>query len=61
MEDAYVAHYGEAFPEPTRFGDYDKTIDDEDTAVIPARTESAHKTKRAECATSFVLAAVADT
>ena len=69
-EAAYVARYGEAFPEPTRVGAYDKTIDDDATAVVRARTEAAHKAKRADCATyktarrettQFFLAVVADT
>ena len=69
-ETAYVARYGEAFPELTRFGAYDKTIDDNATAVVRARTEAVHKAKRADTATSktarqeatqFVLAVVADT
>ena len=69
-EAAYVARYGEAFPELARVGAYDKTIDDDATAVVRARTEAAHKTKRANRATNkitrqetkkFVLAVVADT
>ena len=69
-EAAYVARYGEAFPKLTRFGAYDKTIDDNATAVVRARTEAVHKAKRADTATSetarreatqFVLAVVADT
>ena len=50
-EAAYVAHYGEAFPEPTKVGAYDKTIDDNATAVVRVRTKAAHKAKRADCAT----------
>ena len=62
--------YGEAFPTPTRVGVYDKKIDDNTTAVVRARTEAAHKAKRADRATyeterqettQFVLAVVADT
>ena len=69
-EAACVARYGKAFPEPTRVGAYDKTIDDNTTAVVRARTEAAHKSKRADRATyetarrettQFVLAVVADT
>ena len=33
LESAYVARYGEAFPEPTRVGAYDPNIDDNTTAV----------------------------
>ena len=69
-EAAYVARYGKALPESTRVGAYDKTIDDNATAVVRARTEAAHKAKRANRATfdtaqwgttKFVLAVVTDT
>ena len=69
-EAAYVARYGAAFPEPTRFGAYDPSIDDDATAVVRGRTEVAHKAKRTnrmtyETArretTQSVLAVVADT
>ena len=67
---AYVNRYGEAFPEPKRFGAYDPDIDDNATAVVRARLEAAHKAKRADRATfettrretkQFVLAVDADT
>ena len=35
-EAAYVARYGEAFPEPTIFGAYNYNIDDDATAVVRA-------------------------
>ena len=69
-EAAYVARYGKAFPEPTRFGEYYKTIDDDDTAVVPAHTKAAHKAKRADRATyetarqettQFILTVISDT
>ena len=50
-EASYVACYGEAFPEPTRVGAYDKNIDDDATSVVRARSEAAHKAKRADRAT----------
>ena len=50
-EAAYVARYGEALPEPTRVGEYDKKIDDNATAVVRARTKSSHKAKRVDRAT----------
>ena len=62
-EAAYVARYGEAFPKLTRVGSYD-------TAVVRARSEAAHKEKRADRATyetarrettQFVLAVVVNT
>ena len=37
LEAVYVARYGEAFPEPTRFRAYDPNIDDNSTAVVRAR------------------------
>ena len=67
---AYVARYGEAFPEPKRDGAYNLDIDDDATAVIRARREASHKARRAYRATfetarrettQFVLAVVADT
>ena len=69
-EAAYVACYGEAFPEPTRVGAYDPNIDDDATAVVRAQSEAAHKAKRADRATfetaqqettQFALDVVADT
>ena len=69
-EATYVARYGAAFPEPTRVGAYDPTIDDNATAVVRAQTEVSHKAKRTDRATyeavrretaQFVLAVVADT
>ena len=48
---AYVARYGEAFPEPKRFGAYDLDIDDDATAVVRARQEAAHKARRTDRAT----------
>ena len=66
---AYLKRYGKAFPEPTRVGDYDLEIDDDATAVVRARLEAAHKSRRAYRATydtarrettQFVLAVVAD-
>ena len=51
LEAAYIARYGEAVPETTRVGAYNKTIYDNATAVIRVRTESAHKAKRADRAT----------
>ena len=50
-EAAYVARYGEAFPKPTRVRAYNNTIYDNATAVVHARTEAAHKSKRADRAT----------
>ena len=50
-EAAYVARYGTAFPKLTRVGAYDKFIEDDATDVVPARTEAAHKAKRADHAT----------
>ena len=52
---AYVARYGEAFPEPKRVGAYDPNIDNDATAVICARLEVAHKVKRADRATFETL------
>ena len=50
-EAAYVARYGKVFPEPTRVRAYNKNIDDTATAVVHARSEAAHKAKRADRAT----------
>ena len=69
-EAAYVARYGEAFPEPTRVRAYNNNIDDNATAVVHARSKVAHKAKCADRATyetaqwettQFVLALVANT
>ena len=67
---AYLKRYGKAFPKPKRVGAYDIDIDDNATAVVRARLESAHKARRTDRATfdtmrrettQFVLAVVADT
>ena len=67
---AYVACYGEAFPDPKRVRDYNPDIDNNATAVVRARLEAAHKVKCADRATfetarrettQFVIAVVADT
>ena len=69
-EAAYVALYGASFHEPARVGAYDPLIGDDATAVVHARTEAAHKAKRADRATyetarrettQFFLAVIADT
>ena len=69
-EAAYVVRYVAAFPEPERVRAYDPLIDDDDTAVVPARTEAAHKAKCTDRTTyetarwetkQFVLVIVADT
>ena len=69
-ETAYVARYGEAFPDPTRVEAYDHNIDNDAMAVVRARLEAANKAKRADRAyyetarretTQFVLAVIADT
>ena len=69
-ESAYFARYREAFPDPKIVGAYDKTISDDAIAFVRARTEAAHKAKRADRATyetarqettQFVLAVVAKT
>ena len=69
-EAAYVARYGAAFPKPTRVRAYNKSIDDDATAVVRARTEAAHKAKRVDRTTyetgrqettKLVLTVVADT
>ena len=63
-------HYGAEFIKTTCVGAYDATIDDNSTAVVRARTEAEHKTKRAnrgiyETArretAQFILAVVEDT
>ena len=67
---AYLKPYGEALPKPKRVGAYDLDIDDDDTAVVRARLEAAHKVRRADRATfetvrrettQFVLAVITDT
>ena len=69
-ETAYDMRYGAAFPKPTRFGAYNKSINNDATAVVCAHTEAEHKLKRADRATyetsqrettQFVLAVVTDT
>ena len=69
-EAEYITHYGAAFPEPARVGAYDPSINDDTTAVVRARTEAAHKVKRADRATyetarhetaQFILAVVNNT
>ena len=69
LEAAYVARYGEAFPDPKIVGAYDKNIDYDATPVVRARSEAAHKAKRADRGiyetarletTQFVLAVVTD-
>ena len=69
-EASYVTRYYTAFPKPTRVRDYDKSTDNDATAVAPPRTEAAHKPKSADRATyetgrrdttQLVLAVVADT
>ena len=42
---AYVARYGDAFPEPKRVGTYNLEIDDNATAVVRVRQEAAHKAR----------------
>ena len=44
---AYTTRYGAEFDKPACVGAYDATIDDNATAVVRARTEAAHKAKRA--------------
>ena len=69
-EAAYITRYGAAFPKPARIGAYDPSIDDDATDVVRARTEAAHKAKRADRVTyekvqqetaQFILAVVDDT
>ena len=47
----YLKRYGEAFPEPTRVGAYDLEIDNNAMAMVRARLEAAHKSRRADRAT----------
>ena len=70
LKAAYVARYGEAFPEPKRVGAYNPNINDDVTAVVREILETAHKSKRADRTTfetarremtQFVLAVVTDT
>ena len=67
---AYVARYGQSFPEPKSVRAYDLEIDNDATAVVRARQEAAHKSRRADRATletaqqdtsHFMLAVVAGT
>ena len=67
---AYTTRYGAEFAKPTRVGAYDATIYDNSTAAVRARTEAAHKAKRANRVTyetagqetaQFILAVVKDT
>ena len=69
-EAAYITRCGVALPEPTRVGVYDPSINNDDTAVVCARTEAVHKAKRTDCATyktaqqetaQFIRTVVADT
>ena len=69
-EAAYIMRYGAAFSEPVRVGAYDLSINDDATAIIRARTEAAHKAKRAARATyetvqretaQFIFAVINDT
>ena len=48
---AYVACYGEAFPEPKRVGAYDLDIDENAMSVVRASQEAAQKARRADRAT----------
>ena len=50
-EAAYVAHYGEAFPDPKIVGAYDTNINDNATDVVRAQSKASHKAKRANRAT----------
>ena len=67
---AYTTRYGAEFAKPTQVGAYDATIDDNATVGVRARTEAAHKAKRADRGTydtarretvQFILAIVKDT
>ena len=67
---ADITRYSAAFTKPTRVVAYDASIDDKTVAVVRARTEAAHKAKRANRATSktarretaqFILAVVGNT
>ena len=69
-EAEYIARYGEALSQPARVGGYNPSINNNATAVVRARTEAAHKAKRADPATyetsrretaQFILAVVDDT
>ena len=69
-ETTYIARYDKALPKPTRVRAYDTNIDNNATSVVRARSEAAHKAKRADHTkyatarqetTQFVLAVVADT
>ena len=69
-EDAYITRYVVAHPKPKRFGAYDASVDGDATAIVRARTEAAHKAKRANHATyetvrretaQFILSVVNDT
>ena len=51
LEAAYITRYSAAFPETAMVGAYDPSIDENATAVVRARTEAAHKAKRADRAT----------
>ena len=66
----YTTRYGVAFVEPTRFGAYNATINDDATAVVCACTEVVHKAKRADHGTyktawreaaQFILVVIEDT
>ena len=46
-EAAYVVRYVAALPEQTRVRAYNKKIENDATSVVCARTEAAHKSKRA--------------
>ena len=67
---AYTTRYVTEFTEPACVGAYDAKIDDDSTVVIRARTEAAHKAKRANRGTyktvrretaHFILAVIEDT
>ena len=67
---AYATRYGTEFAEPTQVGTYNATINDDATVVVRARTEVAHKAKRAYRGTyemerrytaQFIIAVVEDT
>ena len=66
----YTTRYGAEFAEPECVGAYYETIDNYATAVVRARTEAAHKAKRAEIGTyetawcetaQFILTVTEDT
>ena len=70
LEASYITRYGATFPEPTKVGAYNASINNNATAVVRAHTESAHKAKRADRATyeiarwetvQFILAAFDNT